>query len=242
MAYTIIPHNPFAHLDAPFLPQIEMLKIFLAFISGVLMCRLAIAASIVIFIGGFALVLSYSSRPSIRGWSLWFVRLGARLLLFTFGFYSIAKRGKKDKRVKLLVSNHVGFLEILWFIYHDCPAFVMKRELTRIALISQLATRVLGSVVVSHGESQGGGGAAAIVGYVQGDPKRPLLVFPEGTTTNGIAILPFRKGWEIFHHHHFDDNDRSSWTTHEYSPHSHMHHRVLWRQLVGSSLTVNRFQ
>jgi len=141
-----------------------------------------------------SIILCASRIECFRNLARWVVRVGARLVLFIFGFFTISCRGKRDPRVSILVSNHVGFLEILWFIWRDSPAFVMKKDCLSTPFVSQVAMRVLNSISVEHGEKSGGGGGAAVLAYVRGNHPLPLLVFPEGTTSNGTAVLPFHKG------------------------------------------------
>ena len=122
------------------------------------------------------------------------VRIGARLLLFCFGFFWIRVDSSRRTTSRIIVSNHRSYLDILFFLYHDCPAFVMKEEVLRVPFISTIATTVLGSITVS--QLTPSRCSDAIARRVEAAPLTlgPLLVFAEGTTTNGTALLPFKSG------------------------------------------------
>jgi 1-acyl-sn-glycerol-3-phosphate acyltransferase len=95
-----------------------------------------------------------------------------------------------------LVSNHLSYLDIL--LYAAAQPFVMvaKSEVSRWPVIGWL-TRQAGTVYVIRG---GGPPTWPAVNQAMADAFRtglPVLFFPEGTTTDGSIIQPFRRG--LFH-------------------------------------------
>ncbi len=95
-----------------------------------------------------------------------------------------------------VVSNHLSYLDIL--LYAAVRPFVMvaKREVRGWALIGWLTARA-GTVFVTRGggpSTYPGVNAAMAEAYRSG---LPVLFFPEGTTTDGLGVLPFRRG--LFH-------------------------------------------
>ena len=95
-----------------------------------------------------------------------------------------------------VVSNHLSYLDIL--LYSAVRPFVMvaKSEVRGWPLFGWLTSRA-GTVYVMRG----GGpstyprvNAATAEAYASG---LPVLFFPEGTTTDGSCVLPFRRG--LFH-------------------------------------------
>ncbi len=95
-----------------------------------------------------------------------------------------------------VVSNHLSYLDIL--LYSAVRPFVMvsKREVRGWPLLGWLTAQA-GTVYVERG---GGPGRHAEVNGWMAEAYAtglPVLFFPEGTTTDGSAVLPFRRG--LFH-------------------------------------------
>ncbi|XP_047981574.1 lysophospholipid acyltransferase LPEAT1-like isoform X1 [Salvia hispanica] len=146
-------------------------------------------------------------------------RFLSRVLLFVFGFYSISDTsggGEVDGAVitqsadsnessevlegyGAIVSNHVSYLDILYHMSSSFPSFVAKRSVAKLPLIG-LVSKCLGCIYVQR-ESKSSdfkGVSGVITERVQEafqDNFAPkMLLFPEGTTTNGDYLLPFKSG------------------------------------------------
>jgi lyso-ornithine lipid O-acyltransferase len=96
----------------------------------------------------------------------------------------------------VVVSNHLSYLDIL--LYSSIRPFVMvaKREVRSWPLLGWLTAQA-GTVYVERGAPPSiypAVNRAMAEAYCTG---LPVLFFPEGTTTNGSEILPFRRG--LFH-------------------------------------------
>jgi 1-acyl-sn-glycerol-3-phosphate acyltransferase len=95
-----------------------------------------------------------------------------------------------------VVSNHLSYLDIL--LYSSVQPFVMvaKTEVRGWPLLGWLTAQA-GTVYVERGggpKTYPGVNAAMAEAYRSG---LPVLFFPEGTTTDGAGVLPFRRG--LFH-------------------------------------------
>jgi 1-acyl-sn-glycerol-3-phosphate acyltransferase len=95
-----------------------------------------------------------------------------------------------------VVSNHLSYLDIL--LYSSVQPFVMvaKTEVRGWPLLGWLTAQA-GTVYVERGggpKTYRGVNAAMAEAYRSG---LPVLFFPEGTTTDGAGVLPFRRG--LFH-------------------------------------------
>ncbi|HEY6413913.1 MAG TPA: lysophospholipid acyltransferase family protein [Edaphobacter sp.] len=95
-----------------------------------------------------------------------------------------------------VVSNHLSYMDIL--LYSAVRPFVMvaKSEVRGWPLFGWLTSRA-GTVYVTRGggpSTYPGVNAAMAEAYRSG---LPVLFFPEGTTTDGSCVLPFRRG--LFH-------------------------------------------
>jgi 1-acyl-sn-glycerol-3-phosphate acyltransferase len=99
-------------------------------------------------------------------------------------------------RAGAVVSNHLSYLDIL--LYSSVQPFVMvaKTEVRGWPLLGWLTAQA-GTVYVERGggpKTYPGVNAAMAEAYRSG---LPVLFFPEGTTTDGAGVLPFRRG--LFH-------------------------------------------
>jgi 1-acyl-sn-glycerol-3-phosphate acyltransferase len=95
-----------------------------------------------------------------------------------------------------LVSNHLSYLDIL--LYSSVQPFVMvaKTEVRGWPLLGWITAQA-GTVYVRRG---GGPATYPAVNAAMAEAYRsglPVLFFPEGTTTDGAGVLPFRRG--LFH-------------------------------------------
>jgi 1-acyl-sn-glycerol-3-phosphate acyltransferase len=91
-----------------------------------------------------------------------------------------------------LIANHLSYVDIVVFAAINPCVFCSKAEIQHWPVVGWLAT-MAGTVFVERGKGgsalKAGGGmkAAAEAGL-------PVVFFPEGTTTNGRALLPFHSG------------------------------------------------
>ncbi|GMJ15389.1 LYSOPHOSPHATIDYLETHANOLAMINE ACYLTRANSFERASE1 [Hibiscus trionum] len=144
-------------------------------------------------------------------------RFLSRSLLFVVGFYWINETRKdsastqensknegthlseEQERPGAIVSNHVSYLDILYHMSSSFPSFVAKRSVARIPLVG-LVSKCLGCVYVQR-ESKSSdfkGVAGVVTDRVheahQNKCAPMMMLFPEGTTTNGDYLLPFKTG------------------------------------------------
>ncbi|CAN4093818.1 unnamed protein product [Withania somnifera] len=143
----------------------------------------------------------------------------SRAMLFVFGFYWIPEtyrpmdhlngksnneNGSKEQAKELerpgaIVSNHVSYLDILYHMSSSFPSFVAKRSVAKLPLVG-LISKCLGCVYVQR-ESKSPD-FKGVSGFVnerireahQNKSAPIMLLFPEGTTTNGDFLLPFKSG------------------------------------------------
>ena len=89
----------------------------------------------------------------------------------------------------LLVSNHVGYLDVLVLASQQPAVFIAKTEVRRWPLIGWL-TQCAGTVYITRGKKSDvrrvGDALETVVGSGQ-----VVVLFPEGTSTNGHEVLPF---------------------------------------------------
>ncbi|XP_066361602.1 lysophospholipid acyltransferase LPEAT1-like isoform X2 [Miscanthus floridulus] len=137
----------------------------------------------------------------------------ARAMLFVFGFYWIREydcrfpnaedddvdQSKEIERPGAIVSNHVSYVDILYHISASFPSFVAKRSVARLPLVG-LISKCLGCIFVQRESktSDFKGVSGAVTERIQRAHQQQnapmMLLFPEGTTTNGDYLLPFKTG------------------------------------------------
>ncbi|KAI3464992.1 hypothetical protein Pfo_021655 [Paulownia fortunei] len=145
-------------------------------------------------------------------------RFLSRAMLFVFGFYRIAEtnrgnevegqlnnetasrdQSKELERPGAIISNHVSYLDILYHMSTSFPSFVAKRSVAKLPLVG-LISKCLGCVYVQRElKSSDFKGVSGVVNERireahQNKFAPKMMLFPEGTTTNGDYLLPFKTG------------------------------------------------
>ncbi|KAI5598314.1 hypothetical protein BDE02_02G123600 [Populus trichocarpa] len=151
---------------------------------------------------------------------VWCGRFLSRLLLFVLGFYWISEsyrdielpnqiksssqnEGKDQsedlERSGAIISNHVSYLDILYHMSASFPSFVAKRSVAKLPLVG-LISKCLGCVYVQRESNSSdfkgvSGVVTKRVKEAHENRSAPMMMlFPEGTTTNGEFLLPFKTG------------------------------------------------
>jgi lysophosphatidylcholine acyltransferase/lyso-PAF acetyltransferase len=130
--------------------------------------------------------------------------LWARLLLWGAGFLWIEERGTVETTAGTLVCNHSSWVDIMYFsTAREFPSFLANEGVKRMPLFGKIG-QAMQCMFVNRASSSDRSSALTMVQNRQldinsgkGFPK--LLLFPEGTTTNGSGLLYFRKGAFVSH-------------------------------------------
>lgn len=91
-----------------------------------------------------------------------------------------------------VISNHLGYLDIVTFASLGRCVFVSKAEIRSWPVLGWMTT-MSGTIYVERGR----GGSAAKAGEQLRDAaeaRLPVVFFPEGTTSNGSDLLRFHSG------------------------------------------------
>ena len=123
--------------------------------------------------------------------------IGCRLLCRIAGLRvtrhgALPERGRPGRPGRLLVCNHIGLLDPIILASQMPVAFVAKAEIARWPLVGRV-TREMGVFSVTR-ERRAAAGA-----FVEAVQERlrcgvDVLVFPEGRTSKGGRVLPFKTG------------------------------------------------
>lgn len=145
-------------------------------------------------------------------------RFLSRAMLFVLGFYRInytyrnpdvvekltkqsedKNQHEEPERPGAIISNHVSYLDILYHMSASFPSFVAKRSVAKLPLVG-LISKCLGCVYVQReSKSSDFKGVSGVVTERvreahQHKSAPMMMLFPEGTTTNGDYLLPFKTG------------------------------------------------
>ncbi|GMH82511.1 hypothetical protein TrVE_jg5058 [Triparma verrucosa] len=123
------------------------------------------------------------------------VKLFARLILFAMGFHYIPVTGRqagKDK-ASVLVGNHVSFIETFYIgLLGASP--VSKKENAEIPLFGALTSALQPILVDRLDPNSRKNVAKEICSRAQSKDWNQVVLFPEGTTTTGKALIQFKVG------------------------------------------------
>ncbi|ORX70377.1 hypothetical protein BCR32DRAFT_272399 [Anaeromyces robustus] len=125
------------------------------------------------------------------------------ILFFGLGFYNVKIKDlrKKDKDGKvitspLIIANHSTLVDVLVLMayYDTVPSFLSMKWINTTPLVGGIAD-ALQCIYVQNGKNTGL--TDEIKSRVNESEKYdlpPFVIFPEGTTTNGTALVDFRYG------------------------------------------------
>ncbi|XP_038973824.1 lysophospholipid acyltransferase LPEAT1-like isoform X1 [Phoenix dactylifera] len=136
-------------------------------------------------------------------------RFLSRIMLFVLGFYWIRESHRsfsfedeheqpdESERPEVIVSNHISYVDILYQMSSCFPSFVAKRSVARLPLIG-IISKCLGCVYVQRESKSSKGVSGILTERIKEAHQNKLypmmMLFPEGTTTNGNYLLPFKTG------------------------------------------------
>ncbi|GMH03384.1 hypothetical protein Nepgr_005223 [Nepenthes gracilis] len=145
-------------------------------------------------------------------------RFLSRFMLFVLGFYWILEsyrdlnyvdksttksekidQAEEHERPGAIISNHVSYLDILYHMSSSFPSFVAKRSVAKLPMVG-LISKCLGCVYVQReSKSSDFKGVSGVVTERikeahESEHAPVMMLFPEGTTTNGDFLLPFKTG------------------------------------------------
>jgi 1-acyl-sn-glycerol-3-phosphate acyltransferase len=117
----------------------------------------------------------------------------ARIALILFGVRVRVKhreRLHKTGRGRLIVSNHLSYIDVLVISTLAPAVFITSVELKNTALLGTLA-RLSGSIFVERRRPSGLKREIEDISFALGQGL-PVALFPEGTTSNGDRVQPFK--------------------------------------------------
>ncbi|MBY0500761.1 MAG: 1-acyl-sn-glycerol-3-phosphate acyltransferase [Alphaproteobacteria bacterium] len=104
------------------------------------------------------------------------------------GHQLIIKGELSETQPTLFVANHSSYVDILVLGTFIPARFVAKKEVAKWPIMGWLATNQ-GTIYIDRSRNAIGEGADKLIEYIE--KGESLILFPEGTTSDGCRILPF---------------------------------------------------
>ncbi|KAK4794317.1 hypothetical protein SAY86_012311 [Trapa natans] len=174
----------------------------------IVICLPIVATRLIIF--GAALCVGYVfTKLALQGWKdkqnpmpvwrsrvMWITRICARCILFSFGYQWIRRKGKPAPReiAPIVVSNHVSYIEPIFYFYELFPAMVSSESHDSMPFVGTIIRAMQVIYVNRFSPSSRKNAVKEIKRKASCDRFPRVLLFPEGTTTNGRYIISFQLG------------------------------------------------
>ncbi|KAK9910655.1 hypothetical protein M0R45_034609 [Rubus argutus] len=134
--------------------------------------------------------------PKWRCRIMWITRVCTRCILFAFGYHWIRRKGKPAPRATapIVVSNHVSFIEPIFYFYELFPTIVSSESHDSLPVVGTIIRAMQVIYVNRFLPSSRRQAVSEIKRKASCDRFPRVLLFPEGTTTNGRFLISFELG------------------------------------------------
>lgn len=189
------------HYDTP-MTTYERVKMGFFLLSGIFFLRFALLM-VFLILGILCVNLSVMGGRRREDNPRWYAFFGfwtkvfGYLALASMGFYHIRVRGQRASRAeaKIFVANHVCVAEVIaLFLLGDLPAFVSRVENLTLPLFRGLVAATDAIVVDRDAASSRNKTLQEIERRAKDPEAAQLMIFPEGTCSNQLALFTFKKG------------------------------------------------
>ncbi|XP_074350625.1 lysophospholipid acyltransferase LPEAT2-like isoform X2 [Apium graveolens] len=134
--------------------------------------------------------------PKWRCRIMWITRFATRGILFAFGYHWIKRRGKPAPRdtAPIIVSNHVSYVDPIFFFYEIFPTIVASDSHDSTPIVGTIIKAMQVIYVNRFSPSSRKHAISEIKRKASCNRFPRVLLFPEGTTTNGRSLISFQLG------------------------------------------------
>lgn len=161
-------------------------------LGAVLFVLRGVALGLVLVTGlALMLILRLVERPIFglrRPWTPWITQVVCKVAFLILQI-PVSVSGRPLSGQGAVVSNHVSWLDIFTLNSRKRVYFVSKSEVASWPLIGWLA-RATGTVFIERKKTAAADQARVFENRIRAGHR--LLFFPEGTSTDGIRVLPFK--------------------------------------------------
>ncbi|KAK2650475.1 hypothetical protein Ddye_017964 [Dipteronia dyeriana] len=177
-------------------------------IVKILVCVPIALVRLVLF--GLCLVVGYiATKLALCGWKdkqnpmpkwrcriMWITRFCSRCILFSFGYHWIRRKGKPAPReiAPIVVSNHISYIEPIFYFYELSPTIVASESHDSLPFVGTIIRAMQVIYVNRFSQSSRKNAVSEIKRKASCNRFPRVLLFPEGTTTNGKFIISFQLG------------------------------------------------
>ena len=123
-------------------------------------------------------------------WSVRYMPVFMWFLLKLGGIKVVVHGQVSKKRPLMIVSNHISVFELATFPCVFKGSFIAKKEMENWPLVGWVAKK-FGVIFVDRRPSHARDALSVVQQAVQ-HVSYPMILFPEGTTTNGAYVKPFK--------------------------------------------------
>ena len=125
-----------------------------------------------------------------RRWAVRYMPVFMWFLIKLAGIKIVVHGTLDTRRPLMVVSNHISVFELATFPCVIHGSFIAKKEMENWPLVGWVAKK-FGVIFVDRRSSHARDALAVVQRAVQ-TVKYPMILFPEGTTTNGAYVKPFK--------------------------------------------------
>ncbi|ETI57519.1 hypothetical protein F442_00206 [Phytophthora nicotianae P10297] len=203
-----VKHNPFTYTTP--VDTYEKVKMTILCLLGVPLIRVVLLLCVgflltlvshLALIGYKPLDAHSGARPPLPRWRRIVgspVPYLLRSLMFIVGYYWIPVKYppnfNRRTMPRVIVSNHLTFFDGLYIFTLLSPSIAMKTDVANLPLISRIV-QMIQPILIDRGTPEGRRRAMNDITSHVADPSQPpLLVFPEGTTSNQTVVCKFKVG------------------------------------------------
>jgi lysophosphatidylcholine acyltransferase/lyso-PAF acetyltransferase len=208
--------------------------------------------------------LTKLAPDEIRHRCNWYCKWCARSLLFAIGFFYIDEKDvdydyteylgenyDKKERPCTLVSNHVSWIDVIYFLFSEYhPSYIAKDAIAKIPLLGTMG-QLMNCIYIDR-EASKENKNKIIEDIVQrqeemedGKIKFHVLIFPEGTTSNGYNMMEFKRGGFIamkpvkpMYIKYSGNNIHPSWEVLPFAVHAFLFCSQLWARIEVRYLPI----
>ncbi|KAK2965857.1 hypothetical protein RJ640_027144, partial [Escallonia rubra] len=138
----------------------------------------------------------HNPMPRWRCRLMWVTRICTRCILFSFGYHWIKRRGRPAPRdtAPIVVSNHVSYVDPIFFFYELFPTIVASESHDTMPFVGTIIRSMQVIYVNRFSPSSRKHAVSEIKRKASCNRFPRVLLFPEGTTSNGRVLMSFQLG------------------------------------------------